>query len=70
MTDEEVRKEFGKILKFVEYTKEYGYTRTEAKIRTPSWPEIFVEVGKLLEHREASSRDVVKYPSCEKQLTN
>lgn len=45
---EEIRKEFAKAFGWYEETQEFGYPSKTRTLRTPTWIEIFVELGKLL----------------------
>ena len=44
---ESIRKEFARAFNW----QEVGYSYTDTKYKTPTWEEIFVEVGKLLATR-------------------
>lgn len=45
---DDIRKEFAKALGLYEEVREFGYSSPSKKLKDPSWIEIFVELGKLL----------------------
>jgi len=57
MEDVEIRKEFAKAFNWYEYESEYGYSARKKKLLEPTWSEIFIELGKLLE--KATPKDVI-----------
>ena len=46
--DERRRREFAKAFNWVKNIRMVGYMHVEQEPQTPSWEEIFVQVGKLL----------------------
>lgn len=62
MEDLDIRKEFAKAFNWYSYENQFGYSRQEKKLLEPTWGEIFIEVGKILER--ATEKDVI----CCKQL--
>ena len=49
MEDLEIRKEFAKAFNWYKGESIYGYSSKERVFKEPTWSEIFVELGKLLE---------------------
>lgn len=54
--DEERRKEFAKAFHWFQRKGQYDYGESELP-KIPSWPQIFVEVGKLLSLRDFRNFD-------------
>lgn len=54
--DEIVRQEFAKAFDWHEYEPSYGYSDRKKKYRIPTWGEIFVELGKVLERGKIEVR--------------
>lgn len=48
--DQNTRKEFAKAFSWYKRSGMYGSSSNE--LRTPSWAEVFVELGKYLDHKE------------------
>jgi len=46
--DEQIRKEFAKAFDWYDADSNYGYGSLTKKLRSPSWEQIFVEIGRLL----------------------
>lgn len=53
--DVENRKEFAKALSWRVFESDFGYSSRTSTPKTPTWSEIFVELGKLLEIKETTS---------------
>lgn len=52
--DEVMRKEFARIFDWQKPREQYGYNR-EIEYRIPTWAEVFVKVGRLLQVRDDAS---------------
>lgn len=49
--EEEIRKDFARIFDWYDQNYTYGYPTSKIVLKTPSWAEIFAEVGKLMEKK-------------------
>lgn len=56
--DERRRKEFAKAFDWVKNMQMLGYSHVEKEPQTPSWEQIFVQVGKLLVLEELKQKIV------------
>lgn len=59
---EEYQHELSNVLGINKFKTEFGYSSTKSD--KASWPEIFVEIGKLQERAEAS-QDLGERPMCD-----
>ena len=55
--EEEIRKDFARIFDWYIRKNSYGYTNQDRVLKTPSWTEIFAEVGKLME----KGKEIITY---------
>ena len=46
--NKEIRQEFARAFDWTDIESGYGYSSSTRKVKTPTWAEIFVEIGRLL----------------------
>lgn len=52
-----IRKEFSKAFNWYEYKNTYGYSDRTKCYKEPTWAEIFIQIGRLLERNEINSNE-------------
>lgn len=55
--EKRLRLQFAKVFSWYQEKQEYGFSRGEKELYNPSWEEIFVEVGKLLQNKKTKNID-------------
>jgi len=67
--EEEIRKDFARIFDWYDQNYTYGYPTSKRVLKTPSWAEIFAEVGKLMEKKIIHHRESKKYENIHRTTT-
>ena len=55
-----IRKEFAKAFNWYVQESAYGYSSRESRVKEPTWVEIFVELGKLLQKSDMDIPNAIR----------